>query len=42
MLILIINLEEEYDGSIMEDPKEVELNNLRSSNDIKVIPNKIM
>jgi hypothetical protein len=25
MMILIINLEEEYDGSIMEDPKEVEL-----------------
>jgi hypothetical protein len=42
MMILIINLEEEYDGSIMEDPKEFELNNLRSSNDIKVISHKNM
>jgi hypothetical protein len=40
--MLIINLEEEYDGSIMEDPKEVELNNLRSSNDMNVISNNIM
>jgi hypothetical protein len=25
MMILIINLEKEYDGGVMENPKEVEL-----------------
>jgi hypothetical protein len=25
MIILIINLEKEYDGSVMENPKEVEM-----------------
>jgi hypothetical protein len=28
MMILIINLEKEYDGSIMENPKEIEMSNL--------------
>jgi hypothetical protein len=25
MMVLIINLEEEYDGRVMENPKEVEM-----------------
>jgi hypothetical protein len=28
MMILIINLEKECDGSVMENPKEVEMSNL--------------
>jgi hypothetical protein len=31
MVILIINLEEEYDGSVMENPKEVKISRYHPS-----------